>query len=181
MTIRRIMVPLVVVGVVTGAFALIHRAQQPRPKVAISLSQSGSDQRAVGDLLRRLETLPRIDLPGTVGTTERPAPSRTAPGGDPSADPAEVFDGRQFLSRLEGGGSLTAMRRKDLESMLAAVSAMQEEIMRFPEPAKRAHLQENLIHQLVVRLRLALGDKESEAIATLLTEKRPYILFDKDE
>lgn len=98
----------------------------------------------------------------------------------PDPAPPPIFDGNALIGRLRTEGTLTDANRKQLESALSVIAAAQINIDRFPDPAVRARLQENLIHQLTVRLRLVLGDEQSKPLAELLTQQRPHVVFEKE-
>jgi len=102
-----------------------------------------------------------------------------APGGAVVPDRApDLFDGNQLVDRLTAAGQLTNTQRKDLQEVLKTVADMQFEILRFDDPARRAELQEKLIYQLVLRLRLVLGEEQSKPIAEVLSAKNPQVVYD---
>ena len=176
MKVRNVVVISVIAVVGVGAtLALRHRLSHPPTRMQVALAQATPEQKeAWAAVARRLKSLPRLDVAAPPNPAAAPAPAG-------AADPTEVFDCNEMVSRLQQVGALDEARRKDLKQVLTTIAEAQEEITRFSDPATRADMQEKLIHQLVIRLRLVLGDERSAPIAALLTQKRPYVVFDGEK
>jgi hypothetical protein len=169
-----VVIPIIAVVGVGATLAIRHRLTHPPTRMQVALAQATPEQRAaMAAVATRIKSLPRLDV------AARPEPAAAPAGG--AGDPTEVFDCNEMVSRLQQDGALDEARRKDLKQVLTTIAETQEEITRFSDPATRASMQEKLIHQLVIRLRLVLGDERSAPIAALLTQKRPYVVFDGEK
>jgi hypothetical protein len=171
-----VVIPIIAVVGVGATLAIRHRLTHPPTRMQVALAQATPEQReAMAAVATRMKSLPRLDI------AAKPAPAAVPSPAGGAADPTEVFDCNEMVSRLQQDGALDEARRKDLKQVLTTIAETQEEITRFSDPATRAEMQEKLIHQLVIRLRLVLGDERSAPIAALLTQKRPYVVFDGEK
>jgi hypothetical protein len=167
---RRITLLLISVAVVAGVAIAQRSLRKPRVRIEIRAVQSPVARSASG--ATTAARLSRDD--------HHPAAAAPSPAPAPDPVPPPIFDGNALVDRLTTDGTLTGARRKQLESVLAMIAAGQNDIDRFPDPADRARLQANLIHQLTIRLRLVLGSEQSKPIAELLDRQRPHVVFDKE-
>jgi len=170
---RRNIAPVLALAaaVVVGGIAW-NALRKPRVHVEVRANHSPVARATAGGTPFATAAAPRSRL----GNPESP------PQADPTPDPVPppIFDGNALIGQLKSKGSLTDVRRKQLESVLSVIAAAQTDIDRFPDPTERARLQSNLLHQLTIRLRLVLGDEESKPIAALLTQQRPHVVFEKE-
>jgi hypothetical protein len=168
---RRLTLLLIGVAVVSGVAIAQRSLRGPRVSVDVRALQGPVVRSASGTTT--VARSPRDDR-------HQGAPATANVEVTPDLAPPPIFDGNAFIGRLKTEGTLTDASRKQLESALSVIAAAQLNIDRFPDPAVRARLQDNLIHQLTVRLRLVLGDEQSKPIAELLTQQRPHVVFEKE-
>ncbi len=170
---KRITLVLIGVAVVSGAAIARRSLRGPRVRVDVRALQSPVARSASGTTTAAGRSRDDHHESSTANAT---ANVEVTP--DPAPPP--IFDGNALIGRLKTEGTLTDANRKQLESALSVIAAAQLNIDRFPDPAVRARLQENLIRQLTIRLRLVLGDEQSKPIAELLTQQRPHVVFEKE-
>jgi hypothetical protein len=113
---------------------------------------------------------PAPQVAGASATQADPDPRPLFPAGMPS------LEGSQFVADLDRDLHLTAQQHSDMVRVLHHVAAMQERIDRHEDPDERRDMQEKLVHQLVIRLRVILGDERGASMALALIEKQPRIL-----
>jgi hypothetical protein len=103
--------------------------------------------------------------------------AETVPQLAPPAEPA-VFDGQQFVDDIDRKLRLTDAQRGDLSRILKHVGAMQARIDQHVDADERRKLQSKLVYQLIVRLRMILGEDATRDVAVSLTEKAPRIRYE---
>ena len=172
---NRTRIALVLAGVAVIFGGVIARSALRKPRVRVDV------QAPHGPVARSTSSSATGGTLAAAASHEARWSDPAAPGNaEPDPVPPPIFDGNTLIGQLKSKGALTDVRRKQLESVLAVIAAAQSDIDRFPDPAERARLQTNLLHQLTIRLRLVLGDEESKPIAALLTQQRPHVVFEKE-
>jgi hypothetical protein len=89
----------------------------------------------------------------------------------------ESLDGAKFIADLDREIHLTEQQRGDLVHVLRQLATMQARIDLHEDPDEREEMQDKLIHQLVIRLRLILGEEGARGPAVALVEKKPRIVY----
>jgi hypothetical protein len=94
------------------------------------------------------------------------------------AEEVRTLDGEQYLRDLESAVKLTQEERDHLAVVLRDIDHMQRQIDKKSDSVRRAELQYKLVQQLVVRLRLVLGEQRARTAAAELERDNPRIVFD---
>ncbi len=91
---------------------------------------------------------------------------------------ATVFDARRFVDDIDRQKPLTEQQREDLARILKHVGMMQARIDQHADADERRKLQAKLVYQLIVRLRMILGEDAIKEVALALTDKVTRIQYE---
>ena len=117
---RQIALLLVVAAVVTGGGIAWNALRKPRVHVEVRANHSPVARTGPGS-----STSVPLATAASPGSRSRdPASPATA---DPAPDPVPppIFDGNVLIGQLKSKGTLTDIRRKQLESVLSVIAAAQ--------------------------------------------------------
>jgi hypothetical protein len=103
------------------------------------------------------------------------APSEPGSAARPKAD---ALDGAAFVTDLDHDVHLTEPQRADLVRVLREMAAMQAHVDRYEDESEREQMQGKLIEQLIVRLRLVVGEEGAKGPARALRERKPRIGYE---
>ena len=85
----------------------------------------------------------------------------------------------QYLNELERVAKLTATEREQLSAILRDAADMQRRIDKKTDPERREQLQYKLVQQMIMRLRMVLGEERAKTATAELGPGNPRIEFDE--